>query len=178
MSAQDPAEIYRQEASELLDQLEQALLDLERNPADADLVNQAFRALRTIKGSGANVSATAELIALTLAARDQIRQLIEHPNEADDTEAEVTLDSLHTIVGGAAEHAVATASPASVSTAAPATWSIVFSLACDAMALGTKPLLLLDELRSLGPCTVVADTSGIPPFEELDPPPSVTSAGA
>ena len=53
MSHTDPAQIYRQEAAELLAQLEQTLLDLEQAPADADLVNTAFRALHTIKGSGA-----------------------------------------------------------------------------------------------------------------------------
>ena len=193
MSGQDPVEIYRQEASELLDQLEQALLDLERTPADGDLVNLAFRALHTIKGSGAmfgfdrvaafthhvetafdlvrkdQVSASAELIALTLAAKDHIRGLIEQPNETDDAAAEAILASLRTIVGGAAEPVAATVAPAGAPAEAPATWHIVFSLARDAMALGTNPLLLLDELRSLGPCTVVADTSGIPPFEELDP---------
>ena len=49
----DPSDIFRQEASELLEKLEQALLDLERSPADHDLINTAFRALHTIKGSGA-----------------------------------------------------------------------------------------------------------------------------
>lgn len=49
----DPTETFRQEARELLEQLEQGLLDLEQNPADADLVNSVFRALHTIKGSGA-----------------------------------------------------------------------------------------------------------------------------
>ncbi len=49
----DLIEIFRQEASELLEQLEQALLDLEQAPDDNDLVNKAFRALHTIKGSGA-----------------------------------------------------------------------------------------------------------------------------
>ena len=45
MSAVDPADTFRQEARELLDQLEHGLLDLEQNPADTDLVNSVFRAL-------------------------------------------------------------------------------------------------------------------------------------
>ena len=53
MTLPDPAWIYRQEAAELLEQLEHTLLDLEHAPGDADLVNTAFRALHTIKGSGA-----------------------------------------------------------------------------------------------------------------------------
>ncbi|HLN25104.1 MAG TPA: Hpt domain-containing protein, partial [Patescibacteria group bacterium] len=53
MSTPDPTEVFRQEAQELLEQLEQALLDLESAPGNADLVNSAFRALHTLKGSGA-----------------------------------------------------------------------------------------------------------------------------
>ncbi|MGF1659964.1 MAG: Hpt domain-containing protein, partial [Rubrimonas sp.] len=53
MSATDPAAVFRVEADELLASLEQALLDLETAPDDAELVDQAFRALHTLKGSGA-----------------------------------------------------------------------------------------------------------------------------
>jgi two-component system chemotaxis sensor kinase CheA len=53
MSGTDPAQIYRQEAADLLEQLEQTLLDQEHAPGDADLINTAFRALHAIKGSGA-----------------------------------------------------------------------------------------------------------------------------
>ncbi len=104
MSGADPVQIYRQEAAELLEQLEQALLDLERDPGEADLINTAFRALHTLKGSGAmfgfdavaefthhvetafdrasrngEVAASVPLIEVALAAKDQIRRLIEQP---------------------------------------------------------------------------------------------------
>jgi HPt (histidine-containing phosphotransfer) domain-containing protein len=53
MSAMDPTEVFRQEASELFEVLEGALLDLGQRPDDRELVDSAFRALHTIKGSGA-----------------------------------------------------------------------------------------------------------------------------
>ncbi len=53
MSATDPTATFLQEAQELLEVLEQALLDLEHAPDDTDLIDSAFRALHTIKGSGA-----------------------------------------------------------------------------------------------------------------------------
>ena len=53
MTATDPNETFRQEARELLESLEQSLLDLDQNPEDRDLVDTAFRALHTLKGSGA-----------------------------------------------------------------------------------------------------------------------------
>jgi len=53
MNAMDPTEVFRQEASELFEVLEGALLDLGQRPDDRELVDSAFRALHTIKGSGA-----------------------------------------------------------------------------------------------------------------------------
>ncbi len=44
---------YLEEARELLTDLEASLLELERLPHDADLLHKIFRALHTIKGSGA-----------------------------------------------------------------------------------------------------------------------------
>ena len=44
---------FREEADELLTDLEAAMLALEEQPDDADCVNRAFRAMHTIKGSGA-----------------------------------------------------------------------------------------------------------------------------
>ena len=49
----DPAEIFLLEARELLESLEQGLLDLDQAPADSERVNAVFRALHTLKGSGA-----------------------------------------------------------------------------------------------------------------------------
>ena len=53
MTGTDPSAIFRQEAQELLEQLELALLDLEHEPNNSDLIDSAFRALHTVKGSGA-----------------------------------------------------------------------------------------------------------------------------
>lgn len=44
---------YREEAGELLAELETSLLELEETPDDNDLINRVFRAMHTIKGSGA-----------------------------------------------------------------------------------------------------------------------------
>ena len=44
-----------------------------------------------------------------------------------------------------------------------------FKLPADAIAMGTNPMLLLDELRELGPCEIVANGEDVPPLDELDP---------
>ena len=53
MSNPDPAEIFRTEAQDLLERIEQGLLDLEKDPGNGELVASVFRALHTLKGSGA-----------------------------------------------------------------------------------------------------------------------------
>lgn len=184
MSVSDPAQTFRQEASDLLEQLEQALLDLEHTPRDPDLVNAAFRALHTIKGSGSmfgfdavaafthhvetafdrvrkgEVQASEPLIGVALAAKDHIRGLIEQPAGVDAADGHAILERLRNALG---------ASAAVPSQPNLTTWRLRFRLPRDAMAMGTNPLLLLDELRALGTCTVVAETNTVPPLETLNP---------
>lgn len=49
----DPLEVFREEARELLQEFEDSVIGLGEDPGDRELVNAAFRALHTIKGSGA-----------------------------------------------------------------------------------------------------------------------------
>jgi two-component system chemotaxis sensor kinase CheA len=53
VSGLDPIETFRQEAQDLLEEIEQGLLDLAHRPGDRDLVDAVFRGLHTLKGSGA-----------------------------------------------------------------------------------------------------------------------------
>lgn len=139
----DPTDTFRQEAAELLEQLEQALLDLEQTPDNADLVNSAFRALHTIKGSGAMFGfaevasfvhefetafdkvrkgqreATPELIAVALDAKDHVHKLIA---DASASGGDDILVHLRQVVdgAGAAPAAVAQVKPAAAPAAAVA----------------------------------------------------------
>lgn len=141
MNISDPTETFRQEARELLDQLEAGLLDLEQDPSNDDLINSTFRALHTIKGSGAMFGFTAvaefvhefetafdrvrkgqskantALIGVALDAKDHIHLLIENPDAPVDGGTEI-LVQLRAIVDGAAvgghEEAAPAAAPAPV----------------------------------------------------------------
>jgi two-component system chemotaxis sensor kinase CheA len=188
VSGLDPVETFRQEAQELLEQIEQGLLDLAHRPGDRDLVDAVFRGLHTLKGSGAmfgfdalaafthhcetafdrvrkgEVAATPELVAVVLAAQDHMRALAEgQPASAEAGQA--LLAELHRVVESASPSAAAAAP------AAPGlnTWRVRFSLPADALMNGTRPLPLLDELRELGDCRVVAVTDAVPPLEALVP---------
>jgi two-component system chemotaxis sensor kinase CheA len=186
MSAVDPAATFRQEAQELLEQLEQALLDLEDAPGDAELVNTAFRALHTVKGSGAmfgfeaaagfahslenafdlvrqgKLSVSPPLIGLALAAKDKLRLLIDRPADVGPDEVERIRGELARLVSGASPEA-------ETETPGRTTWRIHVALAADCLSSGTNPLLLLEELRGLGEATVSAHTDAIPPLDAIDP---------
>jgi two-component system chemotaxis sensor kinase CheA len=176
-----PADTFRTEAQDLLEQLEQDLLDLERDTDDAALVDSIFRSLHTLKGSGAMfgfdacaafthhvetafdqvrkglLAPSRELVAVVLDAKDHIRALIE--SEGEVAGGDDILARLHAAVEGAG----AKAAPG------PVTWRIRFRLPDNAMVTGVNPLGLLDELRELGPCTVVAETDDVPCLEDFDP---------
>ncbi len=198
MSNPDPISVFRTEAAELLEQIESGLLDLTRSLDDRDQIDAVFRGLHTLKGSGAmfgfealaafthhcetafdrvrkgDVPATHELVSAVLSAQDHMRALLETPNGDHDAMSASLLDNLHRAVNGAGSPAPA-ASPAA--TTAPATepagglreWRIRFSLPANAMANGTNPLGLLDEMRDLGECKIVADTAGVPELTALEP---------
>ncbi|WP_291827005.1 Hpt domain-containing protein, partial [Bosea sp. (in: a-proteobacteria)] len=195
----DPTETFRQEASELLDSLETVLLDLGQTPQNRDLIDAAFRALHTIKGSGAmfgfdkvaafthdfetafdlirkgKIDANHEIVTVSLSARDYIRTLIEDPDSTDPIIGEAIVEELQRLIGaGPAEkptapivEAPADEAPSMEPTAAG--WRIEIAFEPGILRNGTNPLVLLDDLRALGPCTVEADTGAIPVLEELDP---------
>jgi two-component system chemotaxis sensor kinase CheA len=186
MSENDPTETFRQEAQDLLEQIEQGLLDMAHRPDDRDLIDAVFRGLHTLKGSGAmfgfdalarfthhcedafdrvrrgEVAATPELVSAVLAAQDHMRALAEG-REVADGEAEALLAVLRQAVDGAAQVEIAPAAPA------PITWRIRFSLPANALANGVRPLPLLDELRELGDCKVAVVTDDVPSLNDLDP---------
>jgi two-component system chemotaxis sensor kinase CheA len=102
---------FREEAREILTELESALLELHEDRGNAELISRIFRGLHTIKGSGAmfgferlaafthdletafdlvrngRLEIGAELIDLTLAALDQISAMLE-----EDTKDAVLAD--------------------------------------------------------------------------------------
>ena len=101
---------FREEADELLMELEASLLELEAQPGNAELINKVFRAMHTLKGSGAmfgfddiavfthdvesvfdrvrngEITITKRLLDLTLGSCDHIKWLLETPDAANEAE--------------------------------------------------------------------------------------------
>ncbi|MBO9499109.1 MAG: chemotaxis protein CheA [Novosphingobium sp.] len=186
MSGQDPIAAFRVEAGELLEQIEQNLLDLSHRLDDRDLVDAVFRGLHTLKGSGAMFGfdalasfthhcetafdrvrkglapATEGLVAVILSAQDHMRALVDGAN--DSARGDAILAELQAAIDGASDTPVAASAPA-----APKGWRVRFRLPPEAMANGTNPLTLLDELRDLGECQVTALTDRLPELGDLNP---------
>jgi two-component system, chemotaxis family, sensor kinase CheA len=196
MTKPDFNEIFRQEASELFEVLETALLDLGLRPDDRELVDTAFRALHTIKGSGAmcgfhkvasfthefesafdrvrkgEIKPSQDLISVALAAKDYIRALIEEPDTTDSIIGDAILDDLRRFVGPGDHLPIdAPRTEASVpqATAARGGWQLHLEFNSDVLQNGSNPLDYLDDLRKLGGCFVTALTDDLPLLDELDP---------
>ena len=100
------AATFREEAPEILSELETSLLELNAAPENMEMIDRIFRALHTIKGSGGmagftevaafahevetifvevrsgQIAVTQELINLTLQACDQLKKMIEATGSA------------------------------------------------------------------------------------------------
>lgn len=187
MSGEDPTAAFRIEAGELLEQVEQGLLDLGHRLDDMNLVNAVFRGLHTLKGSGAmfgfdalaafthhcesafdrvrkgDVRATPDLVSVILSAADHMRALVD--GDAPAAHGQAILDRLATAVDAAAGISAPVAAPAPRKQG----WILSFRLPPDAMANGTSPLALLDELRELGEATIVATFDKLPALDDLNP---------
>jgi two-component system, chemotaxis family, sensor kinase CheA len=190
MSFPDPIAVFRTEAAELLEQIETGLLDLNHDLADKEQVDAVFRGLHTLKGSGAMfgfealaafthhcetafdqvrkgiVPATHDLVTAVLGATDHMRALVETPNGDYEAASELLLAGLRAAVAAAADPSQ---TPETTAPAKPQAtgYRIRFSLPANAMANGTNPLGLLDELAELGTCRIRADKSDIPSLDML-----------
>ena len=196
-------EAYIEEANELLSELEAALIDLEETPDDTELIGRVFRAMHTIKGSGAMfgfddiagftheietvydrvrgrvIPVTRDLVGLTLSACDEIRKMV-RGGIADAVVQKTMVDAFRQML----ESVKAEDDPFPPENEATCSdkqngesdirdsaviYRIRFRPNPDVFTAGTNPVLLLDELRGLGACRVKAQTSGVPPLNDLDP---------
>ncbi len=192
-------ETFREEAYELISELEAALLELEKSPYDEEPIGRAFRALHTIKGSGAacelnDISAftheletlfdkvrrgqlivTKDIIALTLSAHDQIKAMFDQCYKGGQVDGAKTREIIDAVWKLASPAQTGDAPPvlkrrnAGSARGSSVTYWIRFSPARDIFTRGINPLFLLGELSQLGPCKVIARTDAVPRLEEYEP---------
>lgn len=124
-------EAFKEEACELLAELETSSLELEELPDDSNVIGRVFRALHTIKGSGAmfgfddiaaftheveavfdlvrnnKIRVTKELVDLTLTCGDMIRAMLaagDSAEKAEDLDTAPTVAALRSFMLGSDMH--------------------------------------------------------------------------
>ncbi|WAJ29836.1 chemotaxis protein CheA [Antarcticirhabdus aurantiaca] len=197
MGGGDVLETFLNEAKDLLEQLEAALLDLESRPDDRELVNTTFRALHTLKGSGGmfgpadmaafahelengfervrqgQVPMTPSLANVLLASTDHIRRLLFQTGGDHAAESERLVALLKAEVSGDAPTVVPVAAnaPTAVPAAAPASakrrFVVTLRLPAKALTFGTNPIGLVEEVAELGTATVTVLDDKLPPLERM-----------
>jgi two-component system chemotaxis sensor kinase CheA len=188
---------FIEEASEHIQDLEQALLELENNPTDKPLIERVFRAMHSLKGSGAmfgfekisefthnletvydlvrngEMSVTGDLLNITLTSVDHLKSLLKE----GDNNSEQTLQQQKDLIQKIDEFIqISTRSVIPIlqdkstkDSSTLKTYYILFQPNEDIMNNGTNPLFLLDELNSLGECITIPITSKVPALDEFDP---------
>lgn len=202
MSNDTFVDTFREEALELLGTLETALLELEENPQDKELLSAVFRVMHTIKGSAAmfgldkiskfahevesilsalregKLSVSKELIGNTLLARDLILEMLDNLSEATGPLSSKLLDFLKNfklIIGFVSvEEKVLPEIQKDKkgnreSKERRQTYHIVFKPGIDSFRRGCNPLLLIQELMSLGEVVNIPVFDQITDLESLDP---------
>lgn len=190
---------FLEEANDLLTELETALLELEDQPDNQDLIDRVFRAMHTIKGSGSmfgfddiaafthdvesvfeyvrngHMAVTRQLLDLTLSSRDHIVYLLacSESGEAPDVDkARHITQGLRSLLPAdvAGPGAAAAAKDEEPEEAAEQlTWRIRFRPHEDFFQFGNNPLLQLDELDEMGTAKAFPHFEDVPVLEDLDP---------
>ncbi len=184
---------FRSEAQDLLIELDSALLALEEHPLDSNLINRVFRAIHTIKGSGATagfthlarfahkmeeafdlarggrVTVNPDLIDCGLKACDVLRAIIEETAEGAGIPGELEVTAaftrlLPTSEEPAAERVEQIKPAANVRRA----FEISFKPNREIFYSGADPVTLLDDLRELGQAHITAHTDQVPMLASIE----------
>ena len=188
---------YKEEATDLINELEKNLLVLENNPNDKNLIGQVFRTMHSLKGGGAmfgydkvssfthelesiydlirnnKISITEEVLSITLLSVDHLKKLFEEDTYSEETLAQdkKLSNQIKSILTNSAEN------PEDISVSVgeddhleeKRTYHILFSPYEEIFNNGTNPLYLLDELATMGNAMVIPISTKIPNLNLLEP---------
>ncbi|MEA3317226.1 MAG: chemotaxis protein CheA [Bacteroidota bacterium] len=187
---------FIEEATDNIKVLEDALLLLEKNPQDNELIEKIFRAMHTLKGGGAmfgfetlsefthhlenvydlvrekKLDVTKNLLDITLESVDFIKEILNEENtdskEFDNKYKEI-IEKVDNI-----EKSENNIQPTNLSSNKEIienklkSYYIYFEPNIDIFSDGTNPLFLLDELHSLGKCKIYAHLNRIPEIDKIN----------
>lgn len=196
--ALDHAQAFREEALELLTEVEQLLLELEVDPGDGEKVARLFRAMHTVKGSGAmfgfddlasfthevetlwdlvragRLAIGKELLDVTLRSRDHMLGLLATPGSIPAEASSELIAQLRVIAGREESDVpeaanVSGASQPNGQTSMPSTWWLRYRPAPDCFLCGVDPMIFLLELNDLGQMHPIMHWETVAPLETIDP---------
>jgi two-component system, chemotaxis family, sensor kinase CheA len=191
--------VFVEEAAEHIENLENGLLQLEKNPDDAELLNDIFRSAHTIKGSSGTVGLPdisrfthvieellddlrnkaltlhSDMISTLLEALDTIKEMIAAVGDKTEFEfsrCEPLMERIRGLQGKQTPETSTSQPPTPTLTGEHEghLFLISFIPSPDLFRQGCDPAKLLDELAELGSIeSIQADTDAVPPLAELDP---------
>lgn len=187
--APDPTlQIFFDEASELLASFEDAVLGLERNSGERELLDAVFRAAHTLKGNSAmlgfdriagfthaleellarlraaGAGVTPAIVSTLLAAADVVRALLAQAREEDDRDIDGMEGVLEALAAAEIPGAVATPAGPRV------LYEIRLTPSGRQLAAGLDPARVLAALGALGEMLRVdGDPGALPPPGDLEP---------
>ena len=196
--------VYLEEASELLDKLEVALLQLDETPEEGSIIEEVFRIMHTLKGNSSmfgflNIAefihnletvydlirtgkqqVSKELIDVTLASMDHIKQIVEDHELEDEANKDRHESLTIQIMAYTGESEIALAEPSEEASSKEAepdgnkTYYIHFKPGKSVVNDGNNPLYLIDELYSLGECIALPYTDTVKDISKFNPKDCVT----
>jgi two-component system, chemotaxis family, sensor kinase CheA len=172
--------VFSDEALEKIAELEQGLLQLERQPSDGELLNAIFRAAHTIKGSSSciglrdvshcthaieeildlmrrnRLAPEREIISLLLKAADTVREMVgslSSQRPRDSSRCEELIKTMEQIKTAQEKKQ----------------FKIIFLPDPDLFTQGIDPSLIIEDLKSIGVITDIrAHTDAVPPLSEIN----------
>lgn len=194
----DHVQTFREEALELLTEVEQLLLELEVDSNDEEKVARLFRAMHTVKGSGAmfgfdDLAAFThevetlwdlvrtgllpigkELLDVSLRSRDCMLELLAKPDGVTAKASNELITQMRALTRREAAEAPGTAkvgkAPQPVEPPGNAsTWWLRYRPTPDCFLYGVDPTTLFLELSDLGELYPVVHWEAVPPLETIDP---------
>ncbi len=191
-------EIFKGEVDELLETAEEVLIALEKDVTDDDLINEIFRVFHSVKGSAGvagftkiaqfshgvenvldrvrqkELQISKNLISLILEAIDVLKNYMDHYFEGSDfdqahqAKVEASLNRFRG-VAPISEFSMGEKKSRAVKTGQKY-YGIHIELTSDIFYRGQDPLLLLNELKSLGELqSIRCNAKSLPDFDKLDP---------
>ena len=190
---------FLEEASEHIEDIEKALLELDGDSENTSLIEQIFRAMHSLKGGGAmfgfekisefthnletiydkvrngKLDVSNDLLNTTLASVDHIKLLLANDDELDEEMLfahEQLMEKVNVLMSDMGAETImgnGTLKTDSSEKKNDITYYIHFVPNNDIFSNGTNPLYLVDELSMLGTALVIPNFNKLPEFSKLKP---------